>query len=255
MKSHLSEHLFYDSQENMMFVRLSTLADQDSVAITGMKQQYHLRKQIEQMRKARLLTKTCGGAEGGTVGCEPVKQETAEQAIPFTTGLVASTEFAFKCDRCSLKFMRSRELSEHRSALHGVRDRNASATCDLCGQTFGRGYMLQYHMLTHMDQDAFQCNVCHVSLANPTSLKLHKQLHTGTKHQNHKQKLVRCPVCGKHLTSQGKLRIHMAVHNREGPIACALCPRQFLTLKAFYNHKYKHTFDYIYTLWCTNSKL
>ncbi|XP_005091685.1 uncharacterized protein LOC101862999 [Aplysia californica] len=222
LRSHLSEHLYYDMQKNVIMSR--------AVGVP-----------------------VSGGSKQGQQG------ESDSGAVVFSSSLVNPYDFTFTCSLCSVKFMRKKQLFAHKHAEHesvkcdyegktlvlkskpSVRTPRSykSANCEICGAFFKRGERLKHHMILHMKENMYQCDICHLNLANPFALKKHKLLHVKDEFGRAPgpAEIFVCEVCGKSTKSKRQLKLHMTVHTGEKIFNCNVCHTEFSSLARLTKHK------------------
>lgn len=120
-------------------------------------------------------------------------------------------------------------------------DHNCGRTsfiCDICGKTFNNG-KVQFieHMNTHMNRRPFSCDICGKAFCKPSTLRVHRYIHTGTirfkcdaencdrgfiqKTDLHRHRFIAhgiyhkkfpCTFCNKVFSENALLRKHLANH-------------------------------------------
>lgn len=76
--------------------------------------------------------------------------------------------------------------------------------------------------------------LCNKSFTHLTSLRNHKNVHTGEKsHQ--------CQICGQTFSFVGNLKAHMRSHSDERPFPCPHCPKSFSRTANLKEHIRIHT--------------
>jgi len=147
-----------------------------------------------------------------------------------------------ECDICGSKFIKKQSIRNHMEKKHLVEQveiKVQTFTCDLDGKMFKNKGKLNHHMKIHLPP--VKCDFCHKKL-NIRSLKVHiMNSHTGIKQPSTKriQEAKKCPICGKILSSQGNLTMHIRDHNKT--IKCKFCEKFFGTQSRLTAHmKYYH---------------
>ena len=110
-----------------------------------------------------------------------------------------------KCNLCSRRFFRPKNLKEHLRFVH----MEEKLECTMCDKFFGSRNSYETHMhRTHGDRK-HRCEYCNKMFAYSSDLKLHRKKHVS--HQNPakpKLSLTSCRKCGKELHFMHKLRDH-----------------------------------------------
>ncbi|XP_012266461.2 zinc finger protein 845-like isoform X1 [Athalia rosae] len=155
---------------------------------------------------------------------------------------------AVKCQHCNEKFETITEVRKHQRLAH-VTFGAKNSLCEYCGvlkaQKALRDHVLKQHTV-ESEIEKQECDVCGKSFISPTSLYLHKKIHTlGEKHlcdlcgKSFKQRIAlrrhymlhfprappkfKCNICEKRVTTRGSLRLHMMRHTGEKPQECPEC--------------------------------
>ena len=79
-----------------------------------------------------------------------------------------------------------------------------------------------------------QCEVCHKSFFDKSTMNKHMKIHTG-------QKPYSCNLCGKAFSQNSTLKSHMRVHSGEKPFSCDVCDLKFTEKGNMLRHRSTHT--------------
>ncbi|GJQ86443.1 hypothetical protein Trydic_g10350 [Trypoxylus dichotomus] len=183
--------------------------------------------------------------------------------------LKLSVAFEFK-QQCEKTDVSLRELVQ--GTVHKTDAEYNTHTCDECGITFPKAYLLSKHMKEHKnrilddaggddvseylkdsfsngenqdksDNDKYECKFCSKVLSTYVGLKIHVRRHTGSN-------LHACDVCKKTFTKSNHLKRHMLTHGVKAEIKkssdnnekdkkimqCEFCDRKFKYKKSFSQH-------------------
>jgi KRAB domain-containing zinc finger protein len=110
--------------------------------------------------------------------------------------------------------------------------KDATLTCDLCGENFSGKSKIRAHMREEHRPPAYKsCHICG-KFYKPRYLEIHLQIHAGT--------LVGCGVCGKQMKPQSLMN-HMAyVHRTDEPFGCEVCGKMFKSKRNLHDHMKIH---------------
>ncbi|XP_050531998.1 zinc finger protein 91-like [Daktulosphaira vitifoliae] len=150
----------------------------------------------------------------------------------------------FKCHVCKRYVTTTyHNLVNHISMKHGK-----TLTCVDCGAKFENSIQLQNHRVFHSKAKCTNkerwytektCSICHMTLANSKSLKLH------TKNVHLKLKPYVCQVCNHNSATKHMMQVHMRQHTGEKPFSCNAPNCNFKTgdHNSLRRHKLRHSED------------
>ncbi|CAG9772234.1 unnamed protein product [Ceutorhynchus assimilis] len=112
--------------------------------------------------------------------------------------------------------------------------------CSICKRSFTTNLALQDHMYVHSAKrtlslifNKFQENLTTVYVNSSETT------HNGET-QEDESILNKCPICAKHISSKGALKVHLETHRPKGQYGCDICGRVFKTQCNLYRHKEYH---------------
>ena len=148
----------------------------------------------------------------------------------------------FSCDfeGCDKEFKVRKSLWKHKKIDHGFTGRSElpQNDCPECGKRCSDKNQLETHMIKHLKEKNFVCNICGKRLKRQSSLDLHMVQHSGVKKykcdecdvsyftasalRNHKvnkhtelKATFLCTFCGKSFTKKPNLDAHISLHTGE----------------------------------------
>lgn len=176
------------------------------------------------------------------------------------------------CPNCKRTFKSYKSFNKHMKR----KTRNCSAAarvriegqgksrifhCKECNYKSVRAKDIDTHMVIHTGDRRFQCQDCHKSFTQQSSLQSHRECthkdfrvdttcHLCGKHiqgrskfykhmRSHNQQDVQCKVCNKVLKSKKYLSLHMLRHSGTKSYSCEICAASFFTYCEVYNHRKK----------------
>ena len=140
-------------------------------------------------------------------------------------------EKPFTCQLCKKTFTIFSNMNSHQRTVHVDIEERRVFNCELCEFKSLTGQKLKaHHQIVHLKVPLFECNICHLSCADKTTLKIHQL----NKHQGVK---FPCPQCDYKATQKTNLRIHrQAMH--DGIIyKCDICSYTASTTRSISCHK------------------
>uniref|UniRef100_A0A4W4GD81 C2H2-type domain-containing protein n=1 Tax=Electrophorus electricus TaxID=8005 RepID=A0A4W4GD81_ELEEL len=178
----------------------------------------------------------------------PVKPHVAEGPLLPHRPSETTTKFLFKCHKCGKAFPSEAQLDAHKEAA-----RTRPHCCALCCRGYWTESQLQQHLAWHDEvrrrlptELRYRLSASVVSGPSPElqdpahnsgrrdSVSLVKEPAATANTQAPKNH--RCHQCGKTFLSPRALEQHQAVHKREEPYHCSLCPQTFGDIRDLIDH-------------------
>ncbi|CAL8076941.1 unnamed protein product [Orchesella dallaii] len=165
----------------------------------------------------------------------------------------------YSCTTCKKTFNHLSCLNRHVKHVH---KKIKKYWCVFCQKSFCTKLHLDRHILSHIGEKHFWCNMCNYEVSRKDTLKIHQKQHkkgqtykefrceTCSKSFEYKSSYTRhlqthdpspprpcyCTICEKHFTRLHNLERHLrAVHQK-----CAFCKKQFETVSCLNIHIIKH---------------
>ena len=101
-----------------------------------------------------------------------------------------------------------------------LEDVSKSLSCVVCDKSFKNVRLLNRHLHTHYESNAFECPECNKCFSRYDAFREHRRIHTGGRP-------FICPVCKKTFRVKHLLETHFRIHTGEKPYACPHCEKQF----------------------------
>ena len=134
----------------------------------------------------------------------------------------------FVCDHCAARFWNNNGLTHHLRYTHKALP-ELKLKCRHCEEIFDNYSERMYHTNIVHFPDKHKCNTCLKSFATNFLVKKHiKSAHNnGT--------FVKCQECGKQLSNEDGLKVHMRKHTGKF-FSCSYCPWKSHVKSKFYHH-------------------
>ncbi|XP_058064594.1 zinc finger protein 891-like [Anopheles bellator] len=106
--------------------------------------------------------------------------------------------------------------------------------CKTCHKSFNAPSSLLIHRRIHTNDRRYQCSQCPAKFYDSSSLKTHIRYHTG-------ERPYVCKVCDKAFYTPAHLRTHAKIHNKDEQHQCSYCPASFTQPAQLKIHIRTHT--------------
>lgn len=130
------------------------------------------------------------------------------------------------CPECGDQFTCWEHKQRHMETVHG--HAKAVHRCQVCYKEFKTRIAVYHHFKADHTED-HKCDHCGASLSTEQKLKEHVASHTG-------EKLYECPVCGKSFHKSCSLREHRKIHDDSKKKSCSACGKLFVGMPKLKNH-------------------
>ena len=146
---------------------------------------------------------------------------------------------SYSCNICGEKLSRWKEIQEH-SRIHGSKK---LLKCHIClKQGFPVLSKLREHLLTHSEDQTYQCDLCEKSFHSLPHLTQHRK---SCSKKNPDHPCFSCDICHATFTTGDAMNLHKKnIHSLEDisktSHKCSLCERTFQTLELLNAHKQYH---------------
>ncbi|XP_068223122.1 uncharacterized protein [Palaemon carinicauda] len=108
-----------------------------------------------------------------------------------------------ECEICGKKFTRKDILLTHLKSHKST----AVYKCSICPASFVKKYVLDKHEKIHEVKE--QCKICYTFLPSKVSLLNHMKLHSPENSKEENNRMHKCEICSKSMTTKDILRKHM----------------------------------------------
>ncbi|XP_064467789.1 zinc finger protein 239-like isoform X2 [Ornithodoros turicata] len=95
---------------------------------------------------------------------------------------------------------------------------------------------LRIHKQIHTGEKPHNCDLCPAGFNQSADLRRHRRTHTG-------ERPYKCDLCPAGFNQSANLRRHRWTHTGERPYKCDLCPAKFNDSTTLRNHKLRHTVE------------
>ncbi|CAL8098744.1 unnamed protein product [Orchesella dallaii] len=130
-------------------------------------------------------------------------------------------EKPFSCSICNRRFGCQADVKSHERVHQDVGDEFA---CIFCGNELRSQNLLNNHILGHIKENIWECNICSKTFVTAYRLRDHvKKIHNNMNSTTP----VSCIMCEKTFSTNGTLKIHLQCHTRERPLSCFQCEKTF----------------------------
>ncbi|RZC42243.1 zf-AD domain containing protein [Asbolus verrucosus] len=146
----------------------------------------------------------------------------------------------YVCDICSKQFGTKGLLLEESLEIEETKLKypffDPKNTCKKCNVIFENFNALRRHRYRHHSIYDFECSVCGKLFRDPSSLKIHMEIHDTSGNKKYY-----CDVCEKPLKTYYQLNSHRHHHSKiEETFICPNCGKIYKTKQAFKNHCLRH---------------
>lgn len=110
--------------------------------------------------------------------------------------------------------------------FHGRQVHDTEGFMECCGQKFYQRYRYHGHIMTHINPEAVQCELCPKRFPCTRALRYHRESHIPDE-----QKLFQCEFCAAKFYREQKLKHHMTythVPEDQKPFKCTDCGKRFV---------------------------
>lgn len=163
-----------------------------------------------------------------------------KQELAINADQIAQTN-TMHCMECNKTFVKRNHYEQHiRKHLHTENPK--PFTCEICGKSFQKHYMLKYHIDNHMaiqlaqsndpNKLQYQCFLCKRFSLTFNSLQRHMRRH---------EKNALCFICGMAFNKMYLLEAHLKTHSNETSYQCTFCDQSFKSKLGYDNHLTQHT--------------
>lgn len=147
----------------------------------------------------------------------------------------------YPCPECKRRFLTSSNVRAHMKVHMTEEEKEAKRThrCEICNSGFMSKSVLAHHdRQVHQNAYACVCEIC----AKTFKTKMHFLSHFRQSHVKQVSATVQCPVCGKWMGSEQRLKKHVRLnHDNPGPHICKECGKEKPSQIALTSHiRYMH---------------
>lgn len=137
------------------------------------------------------------------------------------------------CKICNLQFKSMFELNVHKFKHSGIRVPRAYE-CYLCKYNTMNSQHCRSHMMKHIGDRPFKCNLCTKSFKRKGNLNIHNK----REHGNGFLEVYKCDECGKEFRNEWYWNKHKFVHSSP---PCEVCNETITSVTQWRNHKELHS--------------
>ncbi|XP_030641218.1 uncharacterized protein LOC115821543 [Chanos chanos] len=175
--------------------------------------------------------KTCGVVKKESKPPLPIEEEPSSPCKP----VEPTVKCFFKCHKCGKAFPSEDQLEAHKEMA-----KTRPHSCALCCRGYWTETQLQQHLAWHDEVRRRLPTELRYRLgsslptAKPEGSPSHPTAESSPPKKSHKSH--NCQHCGKAFLSPHALQQHEAVHKRDEPYHCSLCPRTFSEIRDLIDH-------------------
>jgi KRAB domain-containing zinc finger protein len=127
------------------------------------------------------------------------------------------------CKLCNEELSDRLHLKQHLEDQH-----SGPQHCSFCNMEFTSKRAFKEHELTHPERALHQCDVCHKRFLTQLRLRTHlENIHNSPKDGETEDKIYKCHICSKILTTYHNLKRHVKNHEKSsGSVKCTLCSKE-----------------------------
>ena len=168
-----------------------------------------------------------------------------KRIIRITHYVLHTLEKPYGCSDCGEKFDKKTRLRAHKA------NKNKKHKCEECGSAFGMSGAFKRHILTHLNEKPFPCEICPKQFTQEASLVKHRGKYQSDEEHRYVEvkkleaKRIPCDDCDLMFSSDKTMKLHKeSVHSGIRPFQCDQCNKSYPLQGGLnqHNKKYHHAF-------------